>query len=101
MKNKITLTVSIVSILLWIGSISVFLYYFLKGKTIESDDKRTAVVLNNSEKDLVLREMRTLLLSVNGIVKGLGEENYPQAEEWAKRQVWDWFTVSKYKKEPS
>ncbi len=58
-------------------------YLFIGGKTIASADGRTAVVLHEGERDLVLEEMRALLTSVQGIVAGLAGEEMPRVRQAA------------------
>lgn len=71
MKNKI----AIIAIVLWVGTILSFGYFFVKGSTKESTDHRRAVLLSNSERDLVLGEMRALLKSLNWVFTGLAQND--------------------------
>lgn len=64
------------SIILWAIVVGVFIKFFVTGQTIPSTDNRRAVVLSASEKDIVLGEMRALLISLNGILKGLGNDDF-------------------------
>jgi len=67
MKNKIGLA----AILLWFVTLGVFGYFFVRGWTSESSDRRTAIHLAPAERDLVLSEMRQMLHSVHNFVTGL------------------------------
>jgi hypothetical protein len=60
-----------ISLILWIITVGTFGFFFFKGSTTVSSDKRKAVALNAEEKDLVLSEMRHLLFTVNGILKAV------------------------------
>jgi hypothetical protein len=50
-------------------------YTFVTGLVMDSKDGRTAVVLNEAERDLVLTEMRGFLEAVEGIVDGVVEDD--------------------------
>ncbi|MBI5659128.1 MAG: hypothetical protein HZC43_06170 [Nitrosomonadales bacterium] len=66
-SNKLALA----AVLLWVASVSVFAWFFIRGNTVPGSDNRTAVVLGASERDLVLREMRGLLSATHGILDGI------------------------------
>ena len=61
---------------LWLVTIAVAVFMFVSGQTIEGRDGRTAILLEEEERDLVLTEMRTMLGSVQGIIAGLSEEDW-------------------------
>lgn len=65
-SNKIAM----MAILLWVITITVFAWFFIRGSVSAGADGRTAVVLQESERDLILLEMRGLLASVQGILEG-------------------------------
>lgn len=67
-------TLSIVAILLWVVSAAGLGILFIKGQTSVDPDGRIAIELDPSERDLLLVEMRNFLISVNGIVAGLAED---------------------------
>lgn len=69
---------------LWILTIGVLGYFFIKGYTQKSTDNRQEVMLSPSERDLVLGEMRQLLDSVNGILNGLVENDLVKVEKSAR-----------------
>lgn len=77
-------TLAKASIALWIATVVVFGYFFLKGTTGKSTDNRTAVLLSPQEKDMVLGEMRTILTAVNGVLNALAEEDMKKASTAAK-----------------
>lgn len=66
---------AIASLLLWTVTIGIFGTFFIKGWTTPSTDHRLSVKLAPSERDLVLTEMRGLLKAVNGVFKGLSEND--------------------------
>ncbi|MBH0177240.1 MAG: cytochrome c [Nitrospira sp.] len=57
---------------LWILTITVLGWFFIKGWTAEGSDGRTEILLAGAERDQILGEMRQLLKAVDGIVRGLG-----------------------------
>jgi hypothetical protein len=70
-----TRKLTLLSLVLWIVTITVIAILFIRGQTITGSDGRTAILLNTGEKDLVLEEMRNMLISVQGIVEGLSEQD--------------------------
>jgi cytochrome c556 len=71
---------------LWILTITVLGWFFIKGWTAEGSDGRTEILLAAAERDQILAEMRLLLKAVDGIVRGLGEpkRDFKQMEETAR-----------------
>jgi cytochrome c556 len=71
---------------LWILTITVLGWFFIKGWTAEGSDGRTEILLAAAERDQILSEMRLLLKAVDGIVRGLGEptRDLKQMEETAR-----------------
>jgi hypothetical protein len=67
--NKLTT----IALLLWILTIAVFAWFFIRGNTTTGTDGRTAVVLHVSERDLILSEMRGLLSATQGILEGVNQ----------------------------
>jgi len=65
------------ALLLWVATITVFAWFFIRGNTTEGSDGRTAIVLQPAERDLVLSEMRGLLVATQGILEG-ANNNDPQ-----------------------
>ena len=54
------------------------------GKTVHSDDGRSAILLSPGERDLVLAEMRTFLQSVQRITQALTTEDMAEAAKAAR-----------------
>lgn len=71
---------------LWILTITVLGWFFIKGWTTTGSDGRTEILLAAAERDQILAEMRLLLKTVDGIVRGLGEptRDLKQMEETAR-----------------
>ncbi len=63
----------IVAILLWIMTVAIGGWFFVKGWTAKGSDGRTEIFLAPAERDQILAEMRQLLKAVDGVVRGLGE----------------------------
>lgn len=74
----------LIAIALWIVTIGVFGYFFLRGWTSESTDQRTAIQLAPGERDVVLAEMRQMLHSVHNLVTGLSAGDRKIMEEAAR-----------------
>jgi len=66
---------AITSLVLWVVTVSVVGFYFVKGTTSMSPDGRVAVHLSGPEKNYVLAEMRALVSGVNRIFVALGQED--------------------------
>lgn len=64
--NKLALA----ALLLWAITAAVFAWFFIRGNTAASSDGRTAIVLQPSERDIVLDEMRGLLIATQSILEG-------------------------------
>lgn len=62
-----------IALLLWVITIAVFGWFFVRGNTTAGTDNRTAIVLQSGERDLVLGEMRGLLAAVHGILEGANQ----------------------------
>lgn len=76
--------VAIAAILLWVVTVAVFTWFFIRGNTVAGSDNRTAVVLNPGERDFVLREMRTMLSSTHGILEGINRGDLKQVAQAAR-----------------
>src|ERR1039458_1273156 len=64
---------ALIALLLWVVTIAVFGWFFIHGKTAVGTDGRTAVVLQASERDLVLSEMRGMLAATQGVLEGANQ----------------------------
>jgi hypothetical protein len=80
MKEKLGL----IAIVLWATTAGVFGYFFVRGWTSESSDRRTAIHLAPAERDLVLSEMRQMLQSVHSLVTGLSAGDAKIMEQAAR-----------------
>jgi len=80
MKTKLTS----VAIGLWLITIAALGYFFVRGWTSETTDRRTAIHLAPGERDLVLGEMRQMLYSVHRFVTGLSAGDPKIMEEAAR-----------------
>jgi cytochrome c556 len=73
---------------LWVMTIAVAGWFFVKGWTTQGTDGRTQIVLASAEQDLILGEMRMLLKVVHGVVTGLAahdqEANRAQMAQTAR-----------------
>jgi hypothetical protein len=69
MKRKICFA----AILLWVITLTIGGWFFVKGWTTKGSDGRTEILLAAAERDQILAEMRQLLKAVDGVVRGLGE----------------------------
>lgn len=77
--------VSWIAIGLWLVTIAVGGMMFVRGSTLEAEDGRTLLVLDEAEKALVLTEMRTMLLSVEGIVTALPDNDLEVVADAARK----------------
>lgn len=78
--NKIALA----AIVLWVITVAVFAWFFVRGNTVAGSDNRTAVVLGVGERELVLSEMRGLLGGVHGILDGINRGDIKQVASAAR-----------------
>ncbi len=69
--HKLTL----LALALWGVTIAVLVWFFVHGNTRAGTDGRTAIVLTESERSLILAEMRTFLSSTQGILDGANQGN--------------------------
>ncbi|MDD4973326.1 MAG: hypothetical protein PHY93_03200 [Bacteriovorax sp.] len=74
MKNSVS-KLALFALTLWVLTVGVLGTFFIKGWTKPSTDKRKAIVLSPSERDIVLGEMRALLKGVNGVFRGLAQND--------------------------
>ena len=78
----------LVALVLWMTTLAVAGWFFIKGWTAEGSDGRTEILLAAAERDQILAEMRQLLKAVDGVVRGLGEaQPNRQAMESAARSA--------------
>lgn len=70
--------------LLTVGIIGIGSWFFVHGNVTESENGRTAILLNSGERDFVLGEMRGLLEAVERITFELSESNMEGVTEAAR-----------------
>jgi hypothetical protein len=78
--NKLALA----AILLWLITVTVFAWFFVRGNTSAGTDNRTAIVLAPAERGLILTEMRTFLAGVHDILEGLNRNDMKQVASAAR-----------------
>lgn len=71
MGAKMWKKLAIGALTLWVSSLAIFGYYFVRGTGETGDDGRQAVVLTRAERNLVLGEMRMLLAGVQTILEAV------------------------------
>jgi hypothetical protein len=65
----------IVVLLLLAGNIGLIYKFILSGSTTEVTDQRTAILLEDGERELVLMEMRTFLSATQRITQGVAAKD--------------------------
>lgn len=78
--NKLAL----ITLLLWLTTIAVFAWFFVRGNTTAGTDGRTAIVLAPAERGLILSEMRALLSGVHDILDGISRNDRQQVASAAR-----------------
>ncbi len=68
---------ALIALLLWVVTIAVFAWFFIRGNTTAGTDGRTAIVLQPGERDFVMTEMRGLLAATQEIMDA-GSQNDTQ-----------------------
>ncbi|MFZ2302907.1 MAG: hypothetical protein WAW10_13680 [Gallionella sp.] len=66
-----------IALLLWVATIAVFAWFFIRGNTAAGTDGRMAVILQPAERDFVMLEMRGLLAATQEIMDA-GSQNDTQ-----------------------
>ena len=75
---------SITAIALWLVTITVAAFFFVRGQTQVAPDGRTTVLLGSDERNLVLSEMRSMLETVQIVVEGVKEGDMKQVAQAAR-----------------
>ncbi len=75
---------SVTAIALWLVTIAIAGYFFVRGQTQLAPDGRTAVLLAADERNLVLAEMRGMLTTVQGVVDGVNAGDNKRVAEAAR-----------------
>ncbi len=63
----------VVAIGLWVLTAAALGWLFVRGTTAPGTDGRTEVLLAPAERNLILSEMRALLLAIDGILSAMGD----------------------------
>ena len=81
-------TLGLVALILWVLTLTIIGWFFVRGWTASGSDGRTEIILAPSERDLVLKEMRELLKAVDRVIRELGSPQPDrQAAQAAARAV--------------
>jgi len=80
--NKTCLALNVILVAVVIAGTYKFIF---QGSTTESSDGRIEILLNDSERNLVLTEMRAFLSSVQQINKGLANDDMALVAEQARK----------------
>ena len=80
--NKTYNIIITILVLIIIGGIYKFIF---QGSVSNASDGRTAIHLTESEKNLVLEEMRAFLVSVQQITTGISQNNMALVVKYAKK----------------
>jgi len=75
---------ALVALLLWLVTIATFAWFVVRGNTTTGTDNRTAVVLADGERNLILAEMRGLLSGVHDILDGINRNDMKQVAAAAR-----------------
>jgi len=73
-SNKIALA----ALMLWLATVAVFAWFFVRGNTVPGSDNRSAIVLAPAERALILGEMRGLLAGVHDILDAINRNDRKQ-----------------------
>ena len=68
-----TSSFALVALLLWVVTLVVFGWFFVRGNTMAGTDGRTAVLLHAGERDFVLSEMRGPLAATQEVLEGTNQ----------------------------
>lgn len=79
-SNKLAL----VALLIWMATIAVFAWFFVRGNTTAGTDGRTAIILQPAERDFVMTEMRGLLAATQEILEGANQNDVPRIVKAAR-----------------
>jgi hypothetical protein len=80
LKNRIAQ----LAIVLWVATVAVLGWMFVHGHTVSGSDGRQAIVLDASERDLVLGEMRGMLVATQGVVQGIQQNDMKRVAQSAR-----------------
>lgn len=77
--------IALFALLLWVATVAVFAWFFVRGNTTAGTDNRTAVVLAPAERELILSEMRGLLMGVHDMLEGANNNDAKQIASAARK----------------
>ena len=80
-----TRALSLTAVGLWVVTVAVAAWFFVAGRTVPAPDGRQAIVLSTDEKNLILAEMHTMLVSVQGVVDGVASKNMQRVAQAARQ----------------
>jgi hypothetical protein len=75
---------SVTAITLWLFTIAIAAFFFVRGQTQVAPDGRTTVLLVSHERNLVLTEMRGMLEIVQIVVDGVKAGDMKQVAQAAR-----------------
>lgn len=64
-----------VALLLWVVTFAVLVWFFVRNLAVADTDGRAAIMLHPAERQMVLSEMRGLLVALQGITEGASQGN--------------------------
>ncbi len=88
-KKEVMKSMRVTLIGICVGVVGMIVLGFLGSSTAappheSSTDTRQRLVFAPTQRDMILTEMRLMLVSVSGIVQGLASDNLPEAEKAAR-----------------
>ena len=78
-------SIATIAIVLWVATAAFIGFKFINGTTVTATDGREAIVLEPSERDFILTEMRGFLLAVQEIISAANENDMSAVKETAHR----------------
>lgn len=75
---------AVAAVLLWLFTVVVAAWFFIRGTAVSGTDNRTAIVLQTAERESVLREMRSLLSATQGILEGVNQGDISMVSKSAR-----------------
>ena len=83
-SNDGKVSLGMIALIVWFVTVGVAALFFIRGSTAPSSDGRSSIVLAPAERDLVLKEMRGMLSSVDGVVAGVANHDLQQVAQAAR-----------------
>lgn len=75
---------ALIALLLWVITIAVFAWFFIRGSTTAGTDGRTVIILQAGERNFVMAEMRGLLAATQGILEGANQGDIQRIIKFAR-----------------